>query len=188
MNDESGAWLTYAEAGDRLGITPEAARSRAKRLGWRRQLGNDGRALVWAALEPRPPGDQPVTPRSPPGRMPDINADAQLSLAVAKLVTALGAHVETLKAQLVAAEARIDKQAEDLVAYDTAYAAGLTAERAKAERAVAEFAARDAQHAAELKAEQAQTEKAIAAFSALAERLDALAAERAKPWWRRLAG
>lgn len=33
-----------------------------------------------------------------------------------------------------------------------------------------------------------QTEKAIAAFSALAERLDALAAERAKPWWRRLAG
>jgi hypothetical protein len=38
------------------------------------------------------------------------------------------------------------------------------------------------------KAEQAQTEKAIAAFSALAERLDALAAERAKPWWRRLAG
>jgi len=105
-----------------------------------------------------------------------------------------------LKAQLAAAEARIDKQAEDLVAYDTAYAAGLAAERAKveaerakaerviAERVIAEFAARDAQHAAELKAEQAQTEKAIAAFSALAERLDALAAERAKPWWRRLAG
>jgi hypothetical protein len=38
-----------------------------------------------------------------------------------------------------------------------------------------------AQHTAELKAEQARTEKAIAAFSSLAERLDALAAERAKP-------
>jgi hypothetical protein len=195
MNDESGAWLTYAEAGDRLGITPEAARSRAKRLGWRRQLGNDGRALVWAALEPRPPGDQPVTPRSPPGRMPDINADAQLSLAVAKLVSALEAHVETLKAQLAAAEARIDKQAEDLVAYDAAYASGLTAERAKveaerakAERACAEFAARDAQHAAELKAEQEQTAKAITAFSALAERLDALAAGRRRRWWQRLVG
>jgi hypothetical protein len=29
--------------------------------------------------------------------------------------------------------------------------------------------------------------KAIAAFAALAERLDALVAERARPWWRRLA-
>jgi hypothetical protein len=41
---------------------------------------------------------------------------------------------------------------------------------------------------AERDAERTQTEKAIAAFAALAERLDALAAERAKPWWRRLAG
>ena len=112
-----------------------------------------------------------------------------------KLIKALEAHVETLKAQLAAAEARIDQQADDLVAYDAAYAAGLAAERAKveaerakAERVIAEFAARDAQHAAELKAEQAQTEKAIAAFSSLAERLDALAAERARQWWRRLAG
>ena len=46
--------------------------------------------------------------------------------------------------------------------------------------AIASFATRDAQHAADLKAEQAQTEKAIAAFAALADRLDALAAERAK--------
>ena len=60
----------------------------------------------------------------------------------------------TLKEQLAAAEARIDKQADDLVAYDTAYAGGLAAE------------------------------KAIAA----ADRLDALATERHRPWWRRLAG
>jgi hypothetical protein len=36
-------------------------------------------------------------------------------------------------------------------------------------------------------AEPEKTEKAIAAFSALAERLDALAAERGRPW-RRLVG
>jgi hypothetical protein len=41
--------------------------------------------------------------------------------------------------------------------------------------------------AAALEAERARTEKAISAFSSLAERLDPLAAERAKPWWRRLA-
>jgi fused signal recognition particle receptor len=123
-----------------------------------------------------------------------------------KLIKVLEAHVETLKAQLAAAEARIDKQAEDLVAYDAAYAAGLTAERAKveaekakaekalaaaesrAEKQASDFAAREAQQAASLAAEQAKTEKAIAAFASLADRLDALAAERAKPWWRRLAG
>jgi hypothetical protein len=53
---------------------------------------------------------------------------------------------------------------------------------------VAEFAARDAQHAADLAGERALTEKAIAAFSALAERIDAFAAGRTKPWWRRLVG
>jgi len=86
---------------------------------------------------------------------------------------------------------RIDKQADDLVAYDTAYAAGLAAERAKVEaerarteKAIADFAARAD---AELEAERARTEKAIAAFAALAERLDALAEERSRPWWRRLA-
>ncbi len=53
--------------------------------------------------------------------------------------------------------------------------------RARAEKQAAELGA-------DLAAERAKTEKAIAAFAALAERLDALAAERARPWWRRLVG
>ena len=36
--------------------------------------------------------------------------------------------------------------------------------------------------------EAAKTAEAIRAFAALAERLDALAAERSRPWWRRLVG
>ena len=60
--------------------------------------------------------------------------------------------------------------------------------RADAEARLTAADARDAQHVADLAAERAQTERTIAAFSALAERLDALAAERAKPWWRRLVG
>jgi hypothetical protein len=68
---------------------------------------------------------------------------------------------ETLKAQLAAAEARIDKQAQD---------PKVEAERAKVE------------------VERVRTEQAIAAFASLADRLDAMAAEHARPWWRRLAG
>jgi hypothetical protein len=182
----SGEWLTYREAAGRLGSNIEAVRQRAIRCRWPRTVGNDKRARIQI------PEGLPISVREGNDRAPrKVNDGAYDRL----LIKALEAHVETLKAQLAAAEARIDKQADDLVANDTAYAAGLAAERAKveaerakAERLAAEFAARYAQHAAELKAEQAQTEKAIAAFSALAERLDALAAERAKPWWRRLVG
>ena len=71
--------------------------------------------------------------------------------------------VETLKGQIANLQAHI--------------------ETLKGQIAAAE--ARDVQHVADLVAERAKTEKAIAAFASLAERLDALAAERARPWWRR---
>jgi hypothetical protein len=41
---------------------------------------------------------------------------------------------------------------------------------------------------ASLASEQERTTRAISAFESLAERLEAVAAERAKPWWRRLTG
>ena len=63
------------------------------------------------------------------------------------------------------------------------------------ERQAAEFAERDVQHAADLAAERAKTEaerekaeKAITEFATLADRLTTLAAERARPWWRRPVG
>jgi hypothetical protein len=57
----------------------------------------------------------------------------------------------------------------------------LAAAEARAEKQAADLGA-------DLAAERARTEKAIEAFASLAERLDALAAERARPWWRRIAG
>ncbi len=144
-------WLTYRQIAVRLGVSVEAARRRALRGKWARMPGNDGMTRVMLPDDWHPPG------------APDVRADSdRVSSADATTIKALEAHVETLKAQLAAAEARIDKQADDLVAHDTAYAAGLAAERAR-------------------------TEKAIAAFASLAERLDALANQR-RPWWRRLAG
>jgi hypothetical protein len=147
-------WFTYAEAAERLNTTPEAVRQKAIRGRWQRTIGNDKRALVrlpdgW----PNPVRTPSVRPRAPAVRTPSERAsDSQL-------IKALESHVETLKQQLGAAEAR-------LAAAD----------------------ARDAQHAADLAAERAQTEKAIAAFSAVEALLDTLAAERARPWWRRLTG
>jgi len=96
-------WLTYAEVADRLGVTPEAARSRAKRLGWRRQTGNDGRALVLVALEPRPPGDPPMTPRSPPGRN---QVHAQIARLEGELAGVREALVEA-RARATVAESRL---------------------------------------------------------------------------------
>jgi len=55
--------LTYAELGARLNISPEAARSLAKRLRLPRSLSDNGKALVSVDLieirhTPRPPGNR----------------------------------------------------------------------------------------------------------------------------------
>ena len=169
MEDSGGGWLTYAEAGDRLGVSSEAVRAKAARKRWRRQIGNDGLARVWLLGDEHPagdlpvtaqahePGDRPVTPRSSPGRKP----------VGAATIKALSAHVETLKQQLAAAEARAEKLAAELTDRDGA----LASERAKVE------------------AERTKADKAIAEFAALADALTRIAAERVRPWWRRwLAG
>ena len=41
-----GVWLTYQQAGERLGISAEAARQRALRGHWPRRRSNDGVAVV----------------------------------------------------------------------------------------------------------------------------------------------
>jgi len=51
-------WLTYAQAGERFGLTSNAMRMRARRLGWRSQPGNEGRTLILV------PDDTTIEPRS----------------------------------------------------------------------------------------------------------------------------
>jgi len=91
------------------------------------------------------------------------------------------AHYAKRPLALAAEKAKVEKLATELAARDAQHAGDLAAERTKIEKAIA-------QGVAMLKAEQAQTEQAIAAFASLADRLDALAAERRRSWWRRLAG
>jgi hypothetical protein len=86
-------WLTYSEAAERLGSTAEAVMYRAIRGKWPRMRGNDGRARVQVPDE-RPSAAHPV--RTLSTRAGEI-----------QLIKALEAHVETLKEQLTAAEARL---------------------------------------------------------------------------------
>jgi hypothetical protein len=128
-----GAWVTYAEAAARLGLSVEAVRQRAIRNRWARTLGNDKRARI------RLPDE------AYPTQTPVIRASDQALLdSLRDHVASLKAENETLKAQLAGAETRASE-------------------------------------------ESAKTAQAIAAFESLAQRLEAMAAQRAiKPWWRRL--
>ena len=161
MTDE---WLSYAEAAERLNTTVEGVRLRALRGRWQKTIGNDKRPRIrlpdgWSN-DVRTANERRERKTKNDGRTTFERAnDALLVHALESHIKTLQGENETLKQQLAAAEARL-----------------------------AAANACDAQQAASLVAEQAKTEKAIAAFASLANRLDALAAEHAKPWWRRLAG
>jgi hypothetical protein len=177
-------WLTYREAAKRLGSNIEAVRQRAIRCRWPRTIGNDKRAriqipdgLTDPSQEENEKGSREGNDRPPRG----ADERAYDRAYGTRLIKSLEAHVETLKEQLAAAEAR-------LVELDARHAAEIAGERARAEKQAAESVERDARQTADLAAERAQTAKAIEAFRSLAERLDALAAERGRPWWRRLPG
>ena len=55
----SDRWMTYADAAVALRMTPESIRARARREHWRKQLGNDGKALILVPVDAEgiPPGD-----------------------------------------------------------------------------------------------------------------------------------
>ena len=70
--------LTYGELGDRLGTSPEAARSLARRLRLPRKPGNDGKVRIIVDLAEIQ--YTPLAARSPRTQTTDINAlNAQLS-------------------------------------------------------------------------------------------------------------
>jgi hypothetical protein len=185
MNDEGGAWLTYAEAGDRLGVSPDAVRTKAVRKRWRKQIGNDGRARVWLPEDERSPDDRPVIGRSSPERENERSPDHPPIIGRSSrghrpidpaLVIALESHIKTLQAENEALKQDVTTTHADLSAH---------VETLKAQLASAE--GRAAAECARANEEAAKTAQAIQAFESLAQRLEAMAAERAiKPWWQRL--
>jgi hypothetical protein len=145
-----GQWMTYTEAGVRLGINAEAVRRRADRGKWARMPGNDGRTRV------RVPDDVRA-PQAPP-----VRADASA------LVSALEAHIATLKTDIerLTAELAGERAAhqEQLAAERAARHADqeqLAAARAAADRATAELVEL-ARRLAEIAEKQTSAETAAA--------------------------
>jgi hypothetical protein len=124
-------WLTYAQAAERLGLSAEAVRHRARRSGWRTMPGNDGRTLVlvpddeMADIRPRAPVH---TPDRTPVRTADhdeeiARANARADEAHERADAALAVADRTL-AQLADAGARADR-AEAAIAGERARADAL---------------------------------------------------------------
>jgi hypothetical protein len=112
----SGEWLSYKQAGERLGVSPEAARQRAIRGRWPKRLNNEGLALV---RMPEGVTSRPRRKNEHPDELPTLEAVEQ---ADERLVAALEAHIETLKAdltlardQLLAERQRADAAAAEVV-------------------------------------------------------------------------
>ena len=82
--------LTYAELGERLKISPEAARALVKRHRWPRTRANDSKTLVQVDLT--------EINHSPISRQPQGQGGHQV-------VTALKQKIETLQAELIEAKA-----------------------------------------------------------------------------------
>ena len=156
----TGEWLTYLQAAERLGVSPSAARQRAARGRWQRTLGNDKRTRI------RLPDGWEHDVRIPSGRSPR-NGHIPAKL----LITALEAHIGTLKAQLAVAEARAERLIAEFAAKEARLAADLATERTLADQ----MSARVDGLTAELAAQRAMAEKG-------------LNFELARAWWRPLLG
>jgi DNA primase len=160
----TGEWFTYRQAAELLRVSPEAVRQRAKRGRWQKTLGNDKRTRI------RPPDGWNDVVRVSGDRVLRARVLDERALAN-QVIRALEAHVETLKAQLAAAELRADKRAAEFAAHEARHAADLAVERTLADR----MSARVDQMTADLAVEQAQR----------ADAEKRLAAALARGWWKR---
>ena len=160
----TGEWFTYRQAAEMLSVSPEAIRQRAKRGRWQKTLGNDKRTRI------RPPDGWTDVVRAAEDRSLRTRVLDERTLA-AQVIRALEAHVETLKAQLNAAEQRAEKMAAEFAAREARHAADLAVERTLADR----MSARVDQMTADLAVEQAQRNEAE----------KRLAAELGRGWWKR---
>jgi hypothetical protein len=162
--DDGGEWCTYVQAAQRLHKSHGAIRQMALRGQLQRVRGNDGKAKVLILPDMEPAAH--VRAEHAVDVQPERAGHERRTDGA--LVTALESHIKILQADNEALKQDLTTTRADLSAH---------VETLKAQLAAAEARAGD---------EAAKTAQAIAAFQSLAEWLDALAAERQRPWWRRI--
>jgi hypothetical protein len=110
-------WMTYEEAGQRLGRLPDSVRRQAQRLSWPRQAGNDGRARVAIPGELLSKGapvagdasgggdNAPTKPNASVGdKSPDVSGPMRDVLAAS--IERVEARLEAMQVELAAERAR----------------------------------------------------------------------------------
>lgn len=189
-------WLTYADAAAALGMTTESLRQRARREHWRKQLGNDGKALVLVTADTArsAPGDtsddaDDDTPVSRPVKRPDTDSIASaLQARISEMesrANELRGDLERERAERMQERDRAEKLVGEVADLARQLArvvdeAGLRERDLQARISMADTALATAQDAMRALRERAETEARLAR--------DELAAWKARPWWRRLAG
>jgi DNA primase len=179
-------WLSYSDLGERLNISPEAARQRAIRARWPRRTANDGKAQVKVdvadvlAVTPQRRANDCATPDQPPVE----------PLSDTRTIDALTAHLATLRTDYLATLRELVFKADALVIHEREQ---VDAERQRADRErVRADAERDRADHLAARLETLLVEKAEAAekgteFERQLAELKALVDQmRSRPWWRRL--
>jgi hypothetical protein len=179
-------WLTYAEFGERIGVTRDAARCRAGRLRLRRQIGNDGKARIAVDLDEIELNPPKALARSSGGDhvmiTPDDPPDGDWLPNMRELLAKAEATAERERTERLQERERADQLAGE-VADLARQLAKLVEQAGVRERDLL---------ARRMEADQARTELAV-----VQERMaraehdrDRVAAELAiylaLPWWRRL--
>lgn len=137
----SEQWLNYQQLAQLWAMSPEAARTRARRGNYQRRVGNDGQAEVLVdtaapVRKPRPPraGGQSRTAATLPA--PATESPPPATAEALGAIAALEGHVTTLKEQLAKAEAATAAERER-VADLTAQLLRITADLLDARKAEA---------------------------------------------------
>jgi hypothetical protein len=173
--------MTYQEAAAALRMTPESIRARARREHWRKQLGNNGKALILVPVDAEgiPPGENDdETPASRPVKRPEPDP----------VITTLQARISDLESRAIELTAQVDRERSERL-QERDRADRLTDEIAALARQLASTVDDAAGRERDLHGQLSQAREEAATNAA---RMDAIKAElealRARPWWRRLAG
>lgn len=105
-----GEWLSYQDAGERLGISGEAVRQRAMRGHWPRRRSNEGVALVQI------PEGVVVRSRTPVEHQDERPAHTPPEHPLERLVSALESHIDTLRFDIERARAELAEERQAMAA------------------------------------------------------------------------